>query len=488
MKKSTIYSIIMSFMSLILLAQEKNQLKIFPSKNIVIDNKNYVTIKGTIEVPEDYDNPNSRKIQLPVFIIKSSSNNPKEPIFWFNGGPGSSNIRPREKCESATPPNILDSHDFVCIGYRGVDGSTILKSKKINKAIKGLNHKLLSDESLNNIETKIKEYQTELQQAGIDINNYTMLDVIEDFEVVRKLLGYKNISTLSISYGTRLDLLYSYKYPEVIKKSVMIGANPPGHFIWSPKKTEQILDKYDSIYKSQNKETNRIAIKEIMKSAFEKMPKKWSIFNLDADKIKAGTFSALYSKDMAGVVLEGYLKAVNKGDYSYLYLMQKMIDMGASDMIFGEMASKAFSADYQEEVNYRKVLKDETTILGGNVSMLYWGIASAFKMKMIPEDYRKSKMVETKTLVISGDLDVSTPSDYARDELMPYLKNGEQLILKNMSHLDIIRKAFKTPSFLSKYYDTGEVEKVEILKTDTINFKPTMKFSKFQIFIMGLIK
>lgn len=190
---------------------------------------------------------------------------------------------------------------------------------------------------------------------------------------------------------------------------------------------------------------------------------------------------------MVGVVLEGYLKAVNKGDYSYLYLMQKFIDIGASDMIFGEMASKGFSADYQKDVEYRKILKGESTVLGGNISMLYWGIASAFKMKMIPEEYRKSKMLLTETLVISGNLDVSTPSDFAKDELMPFLKNGEQIIMKDMSHVDIITKAFKIPDFLSKYYDTGKVEKAEILKTEPIDFKPSMKFSKIKIFIMGLI-
>lgn len=274
-----------------------------------------------------------------------------------------------------------------------------------------------------------------------------MLDVIEDFESARKILGYKNINALSVSYGTRLALLYSYKYPEVIKRNVMIDANPHGHFVWFPKKTEQILDIYDSIYKSQNNDADNISIKEIMKTAFDKMPKRWSIFKLDADKIKAGTFSSLYSKNMVGVVLEGYLKAVNKGDYSYLYLMQKFIDIGASDMIFGEMASKGFSADYQKDVEYRKILKGESTVLGGNISMLYWGIASAFKMKMIPEEYRKSKMLLTETLVISGNLDVSTPSDFAKDELMPFLKNGEQIIMKDMSHVDIITKAFKIPDF-----------------------------------------
>lgn len=457
-------------------------------KDIVINNQTHTTLEGFINVPENWQKPGLRRLQLPIFIVKALSETPAEPIFWFNGGPGATNIRPVKKIMSSTPPKMLEKHDFVCIGYRGVDGPTILKSKKINKAMKGLNHKILSDESLNNVEAKIKQYQLQLQNEGIDIDNYTMLDVIEDFEYARKYLGYKNINMLSVSYGTRVALLYSYKYPEVIKRSVMIGANPPGHFVWFPKKTEQILDMYDSIFLAQNNIKYKGELKETMKKAFEKMPKRWSLFKLDADKIKAGTFAALYSKDIAGLVFAAYSKAAIKGDYSLLYAMQKFTDIGIKRTeAIGEMSAKAFSADYQEGSEYRKTLKGESTVLGGTTSMLYWGTASAFKMKMIPEEYRKLKMSLTETLVISGDLDVSTPSDYARDELMPYLKNGEQLILKNMSHSDIISKAFKNPMVLPKYFDSGIVDKSDILKIEPISFKPIMKFSKAKIFVMGLI-
>jgi len=488
MKKSTIISFISLFLSIVLVAQEKNKVGIVSSKDIVIDNKKYATFKGIIEVPEDYQNQNSRKIQLPIYIVKSSNKNPTQPIFWLDGGPGASNILSESKIISANPSKLLDNHDLVCIGYRGVDGSTLLKSKKVNKALKGLHNKLLSDQSLNNIEEKIKKYQTQLQKEDIDINDYSILEVIEDLEMVRKQQGYKKINLLSVSYGTRVALLYSYKYPEVLGRTVMIGANPPGHFIWYPEKTEEILTKYDSLYKNQNTLDYKGSIKEIMKKSFDTMPKKWSVFKLDADKIKVGTFQVLFSKDMAGIVFEAYNRAVNNKDYSYLFLLQKMVDMENSGTVFGEMSSKGVSADFKQELNYRKTLEGANTILGGNISKLYWGVANAWQMKLIPEEYRKCRETLAETLVISGDLDVSTPSDYARDELMPYLKNGHQIILKNMSHSDIFIKTMMTPDFLSNYFDNGSVNTESLNTLDSIDFKPTMKFSKSQIFMMGLIK
>lgn len=61
MGKSTILLAIGLFTSIIILAQEKKQIEILSSEDIVIENTNYSTFRGTIEVPEDYKSLNSRK-------------------------------------------------------------------------------------------------------------------------------------------------------------------------------------------------------------------------------------------------------------------------------------------------------------------------------------------------------------------------------------------------------------------------------------------
>jgi hypothetical protein len=84
-------------------------------------------------------------------VIKTDSKYPKEPVFWLDGGPGGSNIISREKIDLRSAANALKNHDFVCVGYRGVDGSIKLEAPKITKAFKGLDHKMLSEESIRNI-------------------------------------------------------------------------------------------------------------------------------------------------------------------------------------------------------------------------------------------------------------------------------------------------------------------------------------------------
>ena len=43
---------------------------------------------GTLVVPENRSDPNSRLIALPVIRVRALSDSPAEPIFYLQGGPG----------------------------------------------------------------------------------------------------------------------------------------------------------------------------------------------------------------------------------------------------------------------------------------------------------------------------------------------------------------------------------------------------------------
>src|SRR5262245_48957740 len=68
---------------------------------------------GTLVVPENRADPQSRLIALPVTRIKAQSANPAEPIFRLQGGPGISNMN------FSWASRYADKHDVVLVGYRG---------------------------------------------------------------------------------------------------------------------------------------------------------------------------------------------------------------------------------------------------------------------------------------------------------------------------------------------------------------------------------
>lgn len=455
------------------------------TEDVLIDSIKFEAYKGFVDVPENYEDANSKRIQLPVLIIKSSNKNPLEPVFWFDGGPGGSNIASQRKIDLPSAANTLKNHDFVCVGYRGVDGSVKLESKNITKAFKGLDNEMLSEKSIQNIKEKIKDYKTELKEQNIDINNYTIMNVIEDVEKVRKQLGYKKINILSVSYGTRVALLYSYKYPEIVNRTVMIGATPPGYFLARPEHTEEVIEKYDQIYREQT-HTN-FSLKETMKKAFEKMPKRWSVFKLDADKIKAGTVNALYSVGFAVSVFDAYKKAVQEKDYSGLFMLQKLSDV-SHPKVMGDVFAKNVSADWENDKDYEKEIRNSQTILGGNVSLIYAATSKEWAIKPIPSIYQKCQNSNTETLIISGSLDHRTPPSIVEKALMPFLTNGKHIILKNSSHIDILSIVMKNETLLQHYFFDGKIDEAKIKVPKNVDFTPKIKMSKAKIFVFGVIK
>jgi hypothetical protein len=85
---------------------------------------------GTVVVPENRNDPNSRLIALPVKRIRARSSTPAEPIFRLEGGPGISNMT------FPQASRLTDDHDFVMVGYRGVDGSSVLDCPEVESALK----------------------------------------------------------------------------------------------------------------------------------------------------------------------------------------------------------------------------------------------------------------------------------------------------------------------------------------------------------------
>lgn len=469
----------------IVCSQPSFNLDIKRTNDVQIDGLTFAAYKGLIYVPENHEDSNSKRIQIQVLLIKSSNKNPQEPVFWFDGGPGGTNIVSQSKIDLPSAAHTLKNHDFVCVGYRGVDGSVKLTSKKITKAFRGIHNNMLSEKSINNIKEKIKNYKTELKEKNIDINNYTILNVIEDVEIVRKQLGYIKINLLSVSYGTRVALLYSYKYPEIINRSLMIGAAPPGYFLARPEQAEEVIDKYDQIYKEQN-DTN-FSFKDIMKKAFENMPKRWSVFKLDADKIKAGTINALYSVGFAVSVFDTYKKAVLNKDYSGLYMLQKLSDV-SHPKVMGDVYAKTVSADWLPGKDYETEIRNANTVLGGNVSLLYASTSNEWDIKPIPSIYQKCQNSATETLIISGNLDHRTPPAIVDKEMMPYLSNGKHIILKNSAHIDILSIVMKNETLLKHYFDTGKIDESKIKVPEKLDFTPKIKISKTKIFLFGVLK
>jgi hypothetical protein len=82
---------------------------------------------------------------------------------------------------------------------------------------------------------------------------------------------------------------------------------------------------------------------------------------------------------------------------------------------------------------------------------------TAWPGKLIPEEYRQVQPSNVETLLVSGSIDFDTPAQFARDELLPSLSNGMQVIVSEYGHVsDILtHQPEALEHLLTSFYDTG---------------------------------
>lgn len=203
------------------------------------------------------------------------------------------------------------------------------------------------------------------------------------------------------------------------------------------------------------------------------MPSRWSLFKLDPGKIRVITFAMLYLRQSAALVFDCY-RAAERGDYSGLYMLQRIYDfMMPSMIIWGDLLAKG-STDFDSSIDYVSSMQDSTTVMGSPFSLLISGSAVGhLPVHRIPPELNKVQQSDVQTLLISGSIDFSTPAENATKELLPSLTNGKQVILREMGHVgDVVnRQRSALEHLLLRYYDEGVVDDSKF-KYDPMDFDP----------------
>ncbi len=421
------------------------------------DDREYAADCGTLVAPENRSNPDSRLIALPVIRIHALGDRPAEPIFWLAGGPGNSNM------QFPGIGGLIENHDLVMVGYRGRDGSVVLECPEMARAITGVGRDLLSEASTAHFGQAITQCAERLQAEGVDLDGYSIPEIIEDMETARIMLGYDRVNLLSASYGTRVAMIYSWMYPDRLYRSAMITVNPPGHFAWEPETLDELIS-YDAELCAQDLKcsarTDNLA--ETVRNVAHNLPERWLLIPIDPGKVRFLTHFMLFHRGTAAAIFDAYL-AAEEGDPSGLALLSLAFDfMIPSVTTWGDWAAKG-SLDYDPTRDWITEMNLPTSILGSPTSLMIGAAAQqsgGWPVAPMPEAFHEVQPSDIETLLMSGNVDYSTPSQFATEELMPALSNGEHVILSEFGHFNDVW-GFQPEArrhLLATFFDTGEVD------------------------------
>ena len=186
------------------------------------------------------------------------------------------------------------------------------------------------------------------------------------------------------------------------------------------------------------------------------------------------------------MAFDAYL-AAEQGDPSGLALMS-LLGFVNPGITWGAFFSKAYSADYDPSRDYAADMDPPGSILGSPYALGLWSTAWAWPVRLMPAELRQAHPSDVETLIISGSIDVAAPAERAAEELLPYLSNGQQVILAEASH-DNLPEANQPQAMerlVTSFYDTGVADD-SLYTYAPIDFQVSWGYPALAKLILGMV-
>jgi len=175
---------------------------------------------GVLEVPLVHGTTDSRRISIDVARLSGTGEGPHEPLLLNLGGPGSGTATLREVMGGALLDQVRERYDIIGFDQRGVGNPLQVDCDQLGDAESFPYPRDLSDVQMLVDNTTLLadacsiEYSDQLQWVGSN-------SVVQDMEVMRKMLNAPKLNIIGSSFGSRITALYLQRYPDTSGRIIL---------------------------------------------------------------------------------------------------------------------------------------------------------------------------------------------------------------------------------------------------------------------------
>lgn len=395
---------------------------------------------GSIEVPENPERPESRKLEIHFAVIPAANGHGRpDPIVPLLGGPGESAIEAAQYFIERLGP-MLNDRDLLLVDQRGTGQSGALRC-----------HLFAPDdpaESLQNLFpiARVQSCAKDLS-AHADLTQYSYQRFASDLEKVRRTLGYGPLNLFAGSYGTRAAQVFVRTYPTSVRTMYLGSVVPIDIAMPLPfaKAGQSMLERTFAACKSDaachsafphlQDEFSQIAERLASGKVEVEVPGHVGAIALSEGRV-AEWFRSLLYRPSGAARLPWLIDQASKGDWTPI--VKGILDDGKnadSDLSLGLLLSITCSDDVPFVCEQDVAAATQNTFLGDWRLRQQQSACKAWPHSVAPAGYREPIHTDVPTMFVSGDSDGGTPLWFTEHAASGF-RSKVQVVMSNRGHTE----------------------------------------------------
>jgi pimeloyl-ACP methyl ester carboxylesterase len=429
---------------------------------------------GSHQVWENPDSKAGRRIPLHLVIIpaRNADHRQEDPVFYFDGGPGSSAIG-AAGWVARLLRDVNEIRDLVFVDVRGTGRSSALDCAlpSDDEPVQAYFEEFLSDRYVRDC----------LARQSADVRFYTQPIAVDDVDEVRAALGYQRINLFGTSGGTRQAQLYMRRHGGSVRAVLLQGAAPmdaemPLAFARAMEAGLRALfdgctsdaacrEAHPALEQAWQRAMQRFDGRAVRARVRHPRTRREEDVTIARGVFADGVRHLLYNLQ-SGRRVAALIESAGRGDF--VPFAEAELEQALQ---FGRGIAHGFflSSTCAEDVRFideDDIRRDTSDTWFGDYRVRRQQAACRIwpRGEGIGDDFQQPVQSDLPVLVISGDADVATPASGA-ERVVRHLPNAVHVIFRGQGHVP--RDPACTARLMADFFASGNAKGLDISCAET---------------------
>lgn len=400
--------------------------------------------RGSLQVPENRSDPESRAIELAFVRFAATTDEPGPPIVLLAGGPGGSGIDAARGHRFELLMGLRQFGDVVAFDQRGTgesepdmscdDEFSLPLDRPLDRATAGATMAVAAQRCVDR-----------LAGRGIDLGGYTTLDNADDLDALRRALGAERLILVGSSYGSHLALATVDRHGDRIDRLVLSGLEPLHHTWKLPSDQQRLLERV-AVLAEQDPAVRRVlpdllgTIEELVRR-FRTDPVRVAVEHPEEGAMEIVLGELDLQRFLAGMLrgpdefraMPDALARMANGDFLGLAMQAARFRHGEmwNAMSLAMDCASGMSGEWATRI----AVEARQTLLADAINFPYPEVCAGVPVGDLGDAFRDMQSNDTPALLMSGSLDGRTPPSNA-EEVVARMPNAIHFVIRGAGHSD----------------------------------------------------